>query len=90
MDSELLTVQEAATLKGVTRAAIYAAIKEGRLPHRKMLGRFALLKADVVAWIPSPYQGRRHGSRLSAETKAKIADGQRQSWAKRRDKPTSQ
>ena len=57
----------------LTRDAIYIAIKEGTLPHWKLLGRLALRKEDVLAWKPSPSRVR--GWRLSAQTKAKIAAG---------------
>lgn len=85
METALLSVQEAAKLKAVTRAAIYIAIKEGRLPRRKVLGRLALTKREVLAWTPSPSRGRVRGGRLSEKTKAKIAAGQRRSWARRKD-----
>ncbi len=91
MKTELLTPVEAAALKSVTRTAIYTAIKEGRLPHRRMLGRIALRKSDVVAWIPMSYKGRPgvkgrrpKGLAMSEEAKARISESQKRRWAKRK------
>lgn len=84
MKPKLLTVPEAAALKGVTTAAIYTAISEGRLRHQKILGRIAVKEADVLAWTPIYHAGRRKGAKLSAEAKAKISEKQKQHWAKRR------
>jgi excisionase family DNA binding protein len=84
MKSKLITVTEAAQLKGVTRSAIYAAIREGRLPHRQVLGRFAVREVDVVAWIPTPRAGRRKGTKLSEEAKARISQAQKNRWLKQK------
>ncbi len=89
MKPKLLTAVEAANLKGVSREAIYGAIREGRLPHRKVLGRIAVLEADVLAWTPTPYAGRRKGSRLSEETKAKISASQKRRWQQRKVDPST-
>ncbi len=86
MKAKLLTVVEAANLKGVTRSAVYAAIKDGRLPHRQILGHFAVRELDVLAWTPAPYTGRRRGTQLSDESKARISQSQKQRWANRRQK----
>ncbi len=86
MKPNLLTVPEVAALKGVTRAAVYAAISEGRLPHQKVLGRLALREADILAWTPIYHAGRRKGTKLSPESKAKISAKQKEAWvARRRD-----
>ena len=87
MKPKLLTAVEAANLKGVSREAIYGAIREGRLPHRKVLGRIAVLEADVLVWVPTPYAGRRKGSRLSEETRAKISAAQKRRWEERKAEP---
>jgi excisionase family DNA binding protein len=93
MPNELMTVDEAAALKGVTRAAVYAAVKAGRLPHERVLRRIGLRRADVDAWQPIAHGdrpgagskgGRKPGSRHSAETRAKIAEAIRRRWADRR------
>jgi excisionase family DNA binding protein len=85
MKAKLLTVTQAANLKSVTRSAIYSAIKEGRLPHRKVLGHFALCEADVLAWTPTPSTGRRKGTQMSEESKARISQAQKRRWAHRRE-----
>ena len=88
---DLLTPDEAARLKGVTRGAIYAAVAEGRLPHIKILSRIALRHADVLAWTPVHYRGRlgRKGGRpeglpTSEETRARLSQAMKQSWARRK------
>lgn len=49
---ELITAAEAAALKGVTRQAVYAAIREGRLPSRQFGdGKTHLIRrGDVERW----------------------------------------
>ena len=85
MEPKLLTVSEAAQIKGVSRSAIYLAIAENRLPHRKMLGRLALREDQVLAWTPAPRRGRRKGTRLSVEAKARISQANKQHWTKRKE-----
>lgn len=58
-DVGYLTIQEAATLLGVHRSALYLAIKEGRLEPVRVLGRTALRRADVEAYHPRAYRSRR-------------------------------
>jgi excisionase family DNA binding protein len=91
MTDQLLTPDEAAQLKGVTVAAIYAAIKENRLPHIRVLRRIGLNKADVLQWTPRGYAGRPGaksgrplGVAMSAETKHRISEAQRRRWAERK------
>ena len=89
MKPKLLTAVEAAQLKGVTRSAIYAAIREGRLPHQIVLGRMGVTEDDVLAWTPTPSTGRREGTRLSEETRAKIAASQKRRWEQRKTQSDS-
>lgn len=49
---ELLTVQEVADRKGITRLAVYKAIREGRLPKHTVLGRVVVKVADADAYTP--------------------------------------
>ncbi len=86
--TKLLTAAEAAKLKGVSRAAIYAAIAPGRLPHERILGRLALREADVLAWTPMPHAGRRKGTPMSQEAKARISAGQKRRWQRRKQERT--
>jgi excisionase family DNA binding protein len=87
MKPKLLTVAQAAQLKGVSRTAIYNAILARRLPHRKVLGHLAVREADVLAWTPNPRSGRRKGARLSAEAKARISEANKQHWERRKNHP---
>lgn len=82
-EPKLITVAEAAQLKEVTRSAVYAAIRDERLPHRIVLGRLAVSETDVAAWTPTPRAGRRKGTHLSEEAKARISQSQKRRWAKR-------
>lgn len=91
MNPQLLTANEAAQLKGVTIASIYAAVKEDRLPHTRVLRRIGLNKADVLAWVPRAYagrpgtkSGRPKGTPLSENTKKRISQSQKRRWAKRK------
>ena len=83
MKSNLLTAAEAAQLKGVSSEAVYAAIRDGRLPYQKVLGRLGVSETDVLAWTLTPRAGRKKGTRLSEEAKAKISESQKQRWARR-------
>lgn len=58
-----LSVSEAAELLGVHRNAIYQAIGSGRLRPIRMMGKQALLRAEVIAYSPRKYprQGRVDG-----------------------------
>jgi len=85
MKAKLLTPAEAAALKQVSRAAIYAAIADGRLPHKRVLGRLALWEKDVIAWTPAPHSGRRKGIPMSQEAKARISQGQKNRWVQRKE-----
>ena len=91
MTDKLLTVDEAARLKGVTVAAIYAAVKELRLPHTRVLGRIGLKHADVLQWTPRGYRGRPgaksgrpKGIPVTNEVKTRISIAQKRRWAERK------
>ncbi len=85
MDEKLLTAAQAARLKGVSRAAVYKAIEQGRLPHRRVFGHVALLESDVLAWVAARSTGWPKGTPMSAEAKARISAGQKRRWAKRKE-----
>lgn len=55
---EFVTISQAAAMSGVTTAAIYDAIKGGKLSAVEVLGRKAVRRADVQAWEPRSYAGR--------------------------------
>lgn len=84
MAEDLVTVSEAARIKGVTRAVIYNAINRGDISARTVLGRRALRREDVDRWQPRR-AGRRRGVPLSEDTKAKIAEAQRARWRQRKE-----
>lgn len=48
--SDLITVTEAAQLRGVSRAAIHELIQRGRLRAEKMFGRVLLNRIEVEAF----------------------------------------
>lgn len=89
VDADLLTVREAARSKGVSVAAIYKAIEDGRLNAVKVLDRVALRRVDVMKYEPVRYAGRAgakgrggrpKGLSMSDETRARISKGQARRW----------
>jgi len=48
--SEMITTDEAARLRGTTGNAIRELIKRGKLQARKMYGRWVLKRSDVLAF----------------------------------------
>lgn len=55
--NEFLSVKQAAQRKQVTESAVYKAINAGRLHATRVLGRFALMPADVDACDFGSYAG---------------------------------
>ena len=84
MTNHLITVAEAAQLKGVSRSAIYKAIEQGRLNSQRVLGRVALSRHDVMEWPASPTAGRPKGQRVSDAVKDKISKSQKRRWDQRK------
>lgn len=84
MSKRLITVSEAARLKGLSRSAIYKAIRDGRLPERWELGRLALKESEVLAWEAVPTGGKRHRLPQSETTKSRISEAQKRRWTKRK------
>jgi excisionase family DNA binding protein len=89
----LLSVQQAAQLKGVSPSAVYAAVADGRLPHVRVLGRIGLKENDIAAWVPRAYAdrpgtpargGRPLGLPISEETRSRMSEAQRLRWAERK------
>lgn len=54
---KLLTVTQAAELKGVTTHAVRWAIRNGKLASQKIGNGYVLRPADVEAWTPNPNWG---------------------------------
>lgn len=79
MTQGLVTIPEAAQIKGVTRSAIYKAIERGDLKAQTILGRKAVKKRDVLAWEPRK-AGRRKGSVTSEAAKSRISAAQKARW----------
>jgi excisionase family DNA binding protein len=48
-EDELVTIQEAATLRGVTRTRIYQWVNEGRLRKEEKYGRSLVYRSEVLA-----------------------------------------
>ncbi len=82
MNIKLLTPAEVAALKGVTRASVYAAIKEERLPATRLLGRVAVRDKDAAAWTPAP--GRKPGTPHSPVTRERLSAAAKRQWAQRK------
>ena len=80
----VLTVEEAATCRGVSRTMIYAAIARRKLPRRYQRGHLVVREADLLAWEAGMSRGGYpKGKKQSAEAKARIAQAQKQRWARR-------
>lgn len=45
------SIDDAASLIGVSRATVYRAIAEGRLAPRKVRGRTLILRSDLEAYV---------------------------------------
>lgn len=83
-EHDILTPAQAAKLKGVSRTAIYNALSDGRLQGVRVLGRIGIERKIVQAWKPQARVGRPKGQPMSAEQKTRIAQAQKQRWAKRK------
>lgn len=55
----LLTVQETTERLGITRAAIYAAMAEGRLKYVERYGKRLVDERSLASYIPRAYRGQR-------------------------------
>ncbi len=84
MKDTVLTADEVAALKGVTRSAVYAAIADGRLPHVRILGRLAIREGDARSWNPIRSPGRPKGIPMSLDAKKRISVTQKQRWKGRK------
>ena len=51
--SDLITMTEAAKLRGVSRAAIHELVQRGRLRSEQMFGRVLLYRSEVEAFEKS-------------------------------------
>lgn len=55
---EEIGTDEVAKLKRVSRRAVYAAIHTGKLPARRVVGRWVVKRADLDQWQPVGGPGR--------------------------------
>ncbi len=85
MNDKFLSVSQVAAMKGVSRNAVYKAVREKRLASARLVGIIAVSWEDATAWIPKARTGRRKGISTSEEAKAKIAASQRKRWQKRKE-----
>lgn len=83
---KLLTPQEAAWLKKVSRSTIYSAIAEGRLPATRVLGRIAIQEADLKAWMPIPHAGRKKGFAVSPQAKTRMSQARSRWWKDKQER----
>lgn len=60
MESQLITVREAARLRAVSRQSVYDLIARGKLATIRQHGRILLRRADVERFEPAP-AGRPRG-----------------------------
>ncbi len=49
---KLVTVRDAAREKGISREAVYQAIRTGRLKSRKVLGKIGILRSSLDEYEP--------------------------------------
>ena len=61
-----LSVTQAAERAGVSRAAVYQAIEEKRLPAEEVAGRFLIREQVIDAWTPMTLANRR-GVRIGGQ-----------------------
>lgn len=86
----LLTVAEVARLKGVTRSAVYAAITQGRLPYRRVLGRLGIRAGTTRAWQPVRWPGRPPGIPMGTDARRRISQSQKRRWRQRQTQQQAQ
>jgi len=51
----MLTIQEAATKENVTKAAIYLAVRKGKLKSKKVKGRWMIKEKDLIEYIENKW-----------------------------------
>ena len=85
MTENLMTVSQAAQMKGVTRSVIYKAIQRGDLRVEIVLGRQAVYREEIRTWEPRK-AGRHRGTPASEEVKTRISETQKIRWRKRKQK----
>lgn len=88
MKHQILDIETAAALAGVSRQSVYAAIARKALPRRYSQGTLVVREADLIEWrAAKTKRGRPKGRKQSNESKAKIAEAQKKRWATRKSSP---
>jgi len=62
---DLVTMQEAAQILGISRPSLYYAIKQGKLHTVKEFSRTLLLRSEVEAYQPAGYMDKRPSKRAT-------------------------
>ena len=57
-----ITAEEAATIKGVSRHAIYDAVKTGKIIGRQFAGRWMILRSSLEGYTPHGHRPRKRPS----------------------------
>ena len=85
MSLKTLTISEAAAKAGVSRTAIYSAIKRGALPERYSKGNMVVREEELLSWQANKTKsgGRAKGTALSLRHKANISAAQKRRWQDR-------
>jgi predicted DNA-binding transcriptional regulator AlpA len=90
MKHVLLTVSQAAQVKGVSTKAIYAAIARKRLPRRYSKGNLVVREYDLLAWEQSKSPGGRpKGRTMSLESKLRLSQSQKRRWQRQKEAPAA-
>jgi predicted DNA-binding transcriptional regulator AlpA len=58
VSDKLISITECAERRGITRAAVHAAIKRGDLHAQKIGNTFAVKEADCDSYMPTPPKER--------------------------------
>jgi excisionase family DNA binding protein len=76
---ELITVSEAAKEKGISREAVYQAIRSGRIASQRVLGRIGIVRASLAHYQPNQHKVQAGRVRaLRAGMNARQADSREQ------------
>lgn len=70
---DILTVSEAAKELGISREAVYLAIREGRLTAVKILGKYGITRDELDKY--QPVEGRVKAQRQAASNRKSTKKG---------------
>ncbi len=87
-EEALLSVEQVAAICGLSRRAVYDAIKRGELPALKLCSRLRVRKSDLDAWFACSTVAARPSSPHPSATAGPLASPSRGSFrAKLREQP---